>query len=91
MDIQAENVAANEDLGQPVDSYQRVFGRVCTANEATKDHIDGSCEEDGRQEDECGLDDVGCFPFCVVVGCGASRVTYGFTLGQVLACSALVN
>jgi hypothetical protein len=91
MDIQAEDVAANEDLGQPVDSYQRVFGRVCAEDEATEDHIDGSCEEDGRQEDECGLDDVGCFLFCVVVGCGASGVTYGFTLGWMLAYSPLLK
>jgi hypothetical protein len=80
VNIQAKDVAANEDLRQPVDAYQRVFGRVRTADEATEDHVDGSREEDGRQEDKCGLDDVGRFVQGVVVSSGASRVAYSFTL-----------
>ena len=83
--IQAEDVAADKDLGQPVDSDQRVFGRVCAADEAAENHVDGSCEEDGGQEDERGLDDVGCFAFSIIVGCRASGVSYSFALGWVLA------
>jgi hypothetical protein len=89
--IQAEDVAADKDLGQPVDSDQRVFGRVCAADEAAENHVDGSCEEDGGQEDERGLDDVGCFAFSIVVGCRASGVSYSFALGWVLARCFLVK
>jgi len=85
-DVQAENVAANKELGQPVYADQRVLSRVCAANEATEDHVDGSCEEDGCEEDERGLDDVRGFVLGVVVGCGSGGVAYGFALEWVLAC-----
>lgn len=84
--VQAENVAANKELGQPVHSDQRVVGGVCTANETTENHVDGGCEENGCEEDERGLDDVGGFVLGVVVGCGSSGVSYSFTLEWVLVC-----
>lgn len=45
--LQAQDVAANEDLGEPVYPYDRVFHRVGAANETAEDHVDRCREEDG--------------------------------------------
>ena len=89
--VQAENVAPNEELGQPVHSDQRVLSRVCAADETTEDHVDGGCEEDGCEEDERGLDDVGGYVLGVVVGCGSGGVAYGFALEWVSVCVSWVE
>jgi hypothetical protein len=86
LDEEAENVAADEELGEPCGAYERVLYGVGSLYETSEDHVYGGCEEDGGEEDECGLNDVGCFGCGVAVCCGAGRVAYGFTLLSKLVC-----
>lgn len=58
MHEETENVTCDEDFGDPVGADDGVACRVGAHDEATEDHVDGCCEENRRNEDEDGLDDV---------------------------------
>lgn len=55
---EAEDVARDEELGEPVGADDRVGCGVGAEDEAAEDHVDGCGEEDWCDEDENGLDDV---------------------------------
>lgn len=59
MDAEGEDVAGDEEFGEPVGSNDGVGFRVCGTDDAAESHVDCCCEEGGRDEDEEGLEDVG--------------------------------
>ena len=81
LDEETEDVACDEDLGDPGGAHEGVGGGVGAEDEAAEDHVDGGGEEDGGDEDEDGLDDVGDFVGEVGVGGCAGAVADGFELG----------
>jgi hypothetical protein len=91
LDHETQDIAADEDLGDPGSTDERVLGRVCALDETAQNHVDRGGEEDGGQEDESGLDDVGRFGSGVTVCCGAGRVAYRFALWGMLVCDNMIE
>lgn len=85
MDHEAEDVAEDEDLGQPADRDDAGALGLDGADDAAERHVEGGREEDGGEEDEEGLDDVGDeFAGQVVGYCSAAVAGYldCLSLGQ---------
>ena len=75
-----EDVAQDEDLGEPVGPDDGVLRGVEAGGEAPEDHVDGGGEERGAEEEEERLDDVRVLGVEGVLapGEGAADVAYCF-------------
>jgi hypothetical protein len=79
---EAENVPSNEDLGNEARTDEGQRRGVGTSDQAAEDHVDRGSKEDGRNENQDGLDDVWRFGDGVAMCCGAAGVANGFKLRQ---------
>ena len=82
LDVEAEEVAGNEDDGGPARGHEREAGAVHSAHEPRVDHVLRRGEQDGRQEQEEGLQDVRGQGARGVVGCCAGDVADLFDCGE---------
>lgn len=73
---ESDNVAGNEYFRHPLDGDEGEVLSVHGANQASEDHVDGSCEEGWGDEDEDCLDDEATYGFLVVVRPNSTGVAY---------------
>lgn len=59
LDAECEDIAEDEELGEPIDADGRGGFCVRGGDDAAESHVYGSGEEGWRHEDEDGLEDVG--------------------------------
>lgn len=78
LDEEAEDVAEDEDAGEPVEADERELGAVDGPDDAAQRHVEGRGKEDRTQEEEDGLQDVGDQLASGVVRCRSANVAYYF-------------
>ena len=80
LDAKAQDVTTDKDLSGPGSAHNRIVSRIGAFDEAAKDHVDGSGEQDRSEEDESGLNNVRVLILRVAVSCCTASVPNGFEL-----------